>query len=270
MGAKISFDTIQLTERGHVATVALNRPEVRNAFNALLIAELTVAFERIAARDDIHMIVLAGNGRTFCAGADVNWMRDSLDYTADDNVADALRMSDMFAAIRDAPQPVVGRIQGAALGGGMGLVAVCDVAVASDDTVFGFTETRLGIVPAVISRFVVPKIGESWARALFLTADRFDAARAEHIGMVHHIAGRESLDDAVNSVLQSLQSGGPRALRTAKKLVAGLSGLSQAEQREFTAETIARARAGREGQEGLRAFLEKREPVWRVKRDIDA
>jgi len=246
-----------------VATVTLNRPEVHNAFNALVIAELTLAFEQLAARDDIHVIVLAGNGPSFCAGADVNWMRDSLDYSTEDNIADALRMSDMFATIRDTQQAVVGRVHGAALGGGMGLVAVCDIAISAADARFGFTEARLGIVPAVISRFVVPKIGESWARALFLTAERFDAARAERIGIIHNVAAPEMLDDAVASVLSSLQACGPQAIRTVKTLVAGLAELSQAEQRQFTAQTIAQTRTGDEGQEGLRAFLEKREPSWR-------
>jgi methylglutaconyl-CoA hydratase len=229
-----------------------------------------VAFERLAARDDIHVVVLAGNGPSFCAGADVNWMRDSLEYSTEDNIADALRMSDMFAAIRDTPQAVVGRVQGAALGGGMGLVAVCDIAVAASDARFGFTEARLGIVPAVISRFVVPKIGESWARALFLTAERFDATRAEQIGIVHHVAAREQLDETIGSVLHSLRAGGPRAIRTSKMLVARLSGLSQAQQRELTAQIIAQARIEEEGQEGLRAFLEKREPAWRRNRDSEA
>jgi methylglutaconyl-CoA hydratase len=246
-----------------VATVTLNRPEVHNAFNALLIAELTRAFGLLATRNDVHVIVLKGNGPSFCAGADINWMRDSLDYSTEGNIADALRMSDMFSAIRDAPQPVVGRVHGAALGGGMGLVAVCDISVAASDTRFGFTEARLGIVPAVISRFVVPKIGESWARALFLTAERFDAARAERIGIIHHVAAPEALDAVVVSVLSSLRACGPQALRTVKTLLHGLTELAEAEQRQFTAQTIARARTGDEGQEGLRAFLEKREPSWR-------
>jgi methylglutaconyl-CoA hydratase len=263
------LDTIEIGLLERVATVTLNRPDVHNAFNAVLIAELTQAFRDLSDRDDVDAIVLGGNGKSFCAGADIHWMRESLNYSTEDNMADALRMSDMFATIRDVPQAVVGRVQGAALGGGMGLLAVCDIVVAAADAQFGFTEGRLGIVPAVISRFVVPKIGVSWAGALFLTAERFDAERAERIGIVHQVCSPECLDEAIASTLDSLRASGPHALRTSKMLVTRMSEMPPAEQKEFTARTIAGARTSAEGQEGLKAFLERRPPAWRENRHAD-
>ncbi len=190
-------------------------------------------------------------------------MRASLDLSESENVEDALRMSDMFAAIDQAPQAVVARVHGAALGGGMGLIAVCDIVVAASDSRFGFTEAKLGIVPAVISRFVFPKVGPSWSRALFLTGERFDVNLARTMGLVHHSASAEELDAEVGRVVDELMSAGPGAVRAAKTLVAGLQSKPYEEHRRYTAETIARLRAGTEGQEGLRAFLEKRKPSWR-------
>ena len=269
MCADEKLDTVEIDVLDRVATVTLNRPEVHNAFNAILIADLTQTFRRFFDREDVDAIVLRGKGKSFCAGADIHWMRESLSYSTEDNMADALRMSDMFATIRDAPQAVLGRVQGAALGGGMGLLAVCDIVVAAADAQFGFTEGRLGIVPAVISRFVVPKIGVSWAGALFLTADRFDAEQAQRIGIVHHVCPPECLDEAITSTLDSLRASGPHALRTSKMLVARISQMAPGEQREFTARTIAGARTSAEGQEGLKAFLERRTPAWRENRRAD-
>jgi len=177
------YETIDLVRSGPVVTVSLNRPDVRNALNAQMIAELTDAFQSLTARDDMRVIVLQGNGASFSAGADVNWMRASLDFSPGVNLEDARRMSDMFHAIDLVSAPVVCKAHGAALGGGMGLLAVCDIVVAAEGTVFGFTEVKLGIIPAVISRFVLPKIGESWARALYLTAERFGPDLARHTGL---------------------------------------------------------------------------------------
>jgi methylglutaconyl-CoA hydratase len=227
-----------------------------------MIGELGAEFERLAATD-VRVVVLRGQGASFSAGADVNWMRASLDYSPDENIVDARRMWDMFATIAAFPAPVICRVHGAALGGGMGLMAVCDVVVAARETTFGFTEAKLGIIPAVISSFVLPKIGESWARALFLTAERFGPELARHIGLVHWICAADELDLTVENKVGEMLASGPEAAREAKKLIAAGRRRHADELREYTSETIATLRAGAEGQEGLKAFLEKRAPTWR-------
>jgi methylglutaconyl-CoA hydratase len=250
---------------GGIAEVRLNRPDVRNAFNADLIGALRDAFAALSVDSNVRTIVLGGTGKTFCGGADVNWMRDSLELTIADNIRDAERMSDMFRAIDTCPKPVIGRIHGAALGGGAGLAAVCDIVVAADDSVFGFTETKLGIIPAVISPFVLAKIGRSAARALFLTGQRFDAARAERIGLVHEVVAPDALDARIEAIEIELATAGPGAIAAAKTLVATVSETSYAQSRELTARAIAAARTTPEGQEGLRAFLERRPASWVAK-----
>jgi methylglutaconyl-CoA hydratase len=241
-----------------IARVTLARPDVRNAFNAELIAEVRDEFLRLSEDREVWAVVLSGEGAVFCGGADVNWMRAALDLSYDRNLADAEAMSDMFRAIDRCPKPVVGRIHGAALGGGAGLAAVCDVAVACDDTVFGFTEVKLGIIPAVISPFVVAKIGASQARDLFLTGRRFDAMHAKEIGLVHAVVAREELDAAVRGVLDELRTAGPQAIAAAKALIASVRDADYDVSRDLTTDAIARLRVTEEGQEGLRAFLERR------------
>jgi methylglutaconyl-CoA hydratase len=255
--------TVEVSLEGSVAWVALNRPAVSNAFNADMIAEITGVFEDLHTRNDVHLVVLTGNGPTFSAGADVAWMQASLDFSREENVADARRMSSMFAAIEEVPQPVLARVHGACLGGGMGLIAVCDCVIAAEDTVFGFTETKLGIIPGVISAFVLPKIGESWARALFPTGERFGASLARQIGLVHWIVAADQLDIMLGAKIQELLGAGPSAAREAKRLILDTRRVSLDERRELTAQHIATVRTGTEGQEGLRAFLEKRQPAWR-------
>jgi methylglutaconyl-CoA hydratase len=234
-----------------VLRINLARPERRNAFDADLIAELTAAFTDVGAA---RAVVLAGDGQSFCAGADIEWQRSAIDLSLDENAEDALRLYRMCEAIDHCPAPVVARVHGYALGGGSGLVACADIALAAPDTVFGFSEVKLGIIPAVISPFVLPKIG-AHARRYFLTGERFDAETALRIGLISEIA--TPLDDAVNQVVAELLSAGPEAVREAKRLVrerpAGVE----------TAQIAARLRAGPEGQEGLRAFLDRREPGWR-------
>jgi methylglutaconyl-CoA hydratase len=256
------YKTIELRMDTPVAVVALNRPEVRNAFDALMISELTDCFAGLAGQDGVRAVVLRGNGRAFSAGADVNWMRSSLDFTPDENVADARRMSEMFAAIDGIPKPVVGLAHGAALGGGMGLLAVCDVVIAVEGTTFGFTEVKLGIIPAVISRFVLPKIGESWARSLFVTGERFGSDVARQIGLVHWIAAEDEVDPLLEGKISEILTSGPRAAGAAKSLIHGYADRRRDELRDWTADQIAELRAGKEGQEGLRSFLEKRRPNW--------
>ncbi len=252
------MSTITISSQARVARVTLARPEVRNAFNADVIRELRDAFVRLSGDDDVRAVVLAGEGPSFCGGADINWMRGALDLSYDENAADAEAMSMMFRAIDRCAKPVIGRIHGAALGGGSGLAAVCDIAIASDDALFGFTEVKLGIIPAVISPFVLAKIGPSHARALFLTGERFDAARALHIGLVHRVVTAEQLDAAVDEALAQIMTSGPEAVAAAKALVARVAAASYDETLGITSSAIAKQRTSPEGQEGLRAFLERR------------
>jgi methylglutaconyl-CoA hydratase len=251
---------------GPVEYLTLNRPEVRNALDDEVIAELTAwAGEPPPARG-VRAVVLAGAGRLFSAGADVNWMAKTVNYTEAENVADAEAMARMFAALDELPVPLVGRIQGAALGGGAGLTAVCDLAVADEGAVFGFTEVKLGIVPAVISPFVLAKIGRSAARELFLTGARFPAERARTIGLVHQVVTAAELDAAVDAAVREILTAGPEAVAAAKALIRDVAGRSPAEARGITARAIAARRVSGEGQEGLRAFLEKRQPSWSRRR----
>ena len=235
----------------HILRVTLARPERRNAFDAALIAELTEAFADVG---DARAVVLAGEGQSFCAGADVEWQRSAVDLSHAENVEDALRLYRMCETIDHCPAPVVARVHGYALGGGSGLVACADVAIAAPDAVFGFSEVKLGIIPAVISPFVLPKIG-AHARRYFLTGERFDADTALRIGLVEEVAA--DLDTAVDRVVSELLTSGPEAVRAAKRLI------RERPAGEETAQIAARLRAGDEGQDGLRAFLDKREPNWR-------
>lgn len=245
------MSALRIEQDGYVRRVTLARPERRNAFDANLIRELTEAFADVG---DARAVVLAGEGQSFCAGADVEWQRSAIDLTYEENVEDALRLYRMCQTIDLCPAPVIARVQGYALGGGSGLVACADVAIAAPDGTFGFSEVKLGIIPAVISPFVLPKIG-AHARRYFLTGERFDAPSALRIGLVHEIA--EDLDAAVDRVVGEVLTAGPEAVRAAKKLV------RERPTGEETARIAARLRAGDEGQEGLRAFLERREPGWR-------
>lgn len=261
------MDYTYLTTRrdGGVEFLQLNRPDVRNAFNEHVIAELSdwaaaAAAEPLATRP--RVVVLSGAGKMFCAGADVTWMAKTIAYTEADNVRDATAMSRMFAALDSLPMPLVGRIQGAALGGGAGLAAVCDIVVADDQAVFGFTETKLGIMPAVISPFAIAKIGRSAARELFLTGARFSAARAREIGLVHAVVPSADLDAAVGRYVAELLSAGPEAVAATKALIPSVAALSIEDARSVTARAIAARRVSEEGQEGLNAFLAKRKPAW--------
>ncbi len=245
-----------------VVRVHLNRPDVRNALDAEAIERLSEVFQSLRDRSDIRAVVLEGEGAIFCGGADIKYMRAALELSDTQNFDDALRLSDMFAAIDDCPAPTIARVQGAALGGGVGLIAVCDIVVAEEDALFGFTEAKLGIVPAVISPFVLRKIGPSHARALFATAERFGAERARSIGLVHEVVPPGQLDACVESKVRELLTSGPLAARLAKNIARTVSGLSPDEAREWTARRIASQRVSDEGQEGLRAFLDKRRPPW--------
>jgi methylglutaconyl-CoA hydratase len=258
----MTYQHLILQHDGPVARIILNRPDVHNAFNDTLVGEIRDAFREVATDDSVRVVVLTGAGISFCAGADLGWLQRAVDYTVEENLADASRLVEMLNAIDLCPKPVVARVNGAALAGGTGLVACSDIAIALETARFGFTESRLGLVPATISPYVVRKIGESHARALFLTAERFEAARAVAIGLVHQAVSAEELDAAVERTVRNLLAGGPIALAENKALLRDIRARSGDELGRYTAETIARLRTSVEGQEGLRAFLEKRGTSW--------
>jgi len=253
---------VRVERAGTNARVVVDRPDVRNAFNAELIAALHETFVALGHDDAVRSIVLAGAGKTFSGGADITWMRDALALGEDDNVRDAESMAAMFRAIDNCPKPVIARVQGAALGGGCGLVAVADIAVVADDALFGFTEVKLGLIPAVISPFVIAKIGVSHARAHFVTGARFDARHAREIGLVHEVVALDALDAHIDALVRELRSAGSEAVAAAKHLVATVARTSDDEIDAFTTRAIAQRRVSDEGQEGLRAFLERRTPSW--------
>jgi methylglutaconyl-CoA hydratase len=253
---------LRVRRDGIVAFVELARPEVRNAFNAALIEELHATFAALGGDDAVRAIVLSGEGPVFCGGADISWMRGSLDLSPEENAEDARRLSRMLRAIDTVPKPTIARVHGAALGGGAGLVAACDIAIASDEARFGFTETKLGIMPAVISPFVLAKIGHSHARALALTGERFDAARALAIGLVHEVVSIDRLDAAIGRVFGEIATASPSGVAATKRLFARVAELDYDATLEPTARAIAAQRTSEEGQAGLRAFLEKRPAPW--------
>jgi methylglutaconyl-CoA hydratase len=251
---------IQTELRDGVYAIRLNRPEVRNALNDALIAALTKAFAAPPAA--ARAVVLSGEGASFCAGADAEWMKRSKSFTREENARDAAAVSTMLQAIDDCPLPVIARIQGAAMGGGAGLAAVADIAVAEEGAQFGFSEVRLGLVPAVISTYVLPRIGIGAARRYFLTGERFDAAEARRIGLVHEVAPAGQLDVKVQAIVSEILKGGPQAVKAAKRLLRDVVRLPREKAVEETLRVISEIRVTPEAQEGLSAFLEKRKPNW--------
>jgi methylglutaconyl-CoA hydratase len=257
----VAYEFLTVERQGPVERVTLNRPDVRNAFNERVIAELT-AWAESAHDNPPRVAVLSGAGKVFSAGADAAWMAKMAGYTHDENVRDARAGASMFLAINTIPAIVIGRIHGAALGGGSGLAAVCDVVVAEERTIFGFTETKLGILPAMISPYVLQKIGASAARELFLTGMRFDAVKAKAIGLVHDIVAVEALDAAVEKYVAEALSASPTAVARSKALIPRVLDRPPGDVMDITAEAIAAQRVSPEGQEGLTAFLDKRSPAW--------
>jgi methylglutaconyl-CoA hydratase len=254
---------IQVTDK--VATVTLNRPDVRNAFNDEVIVEMTTAFDALGARADVRCIVLAANGTAFCAGADLNWMRSMADYTREQNLADAGRLAAMMHAVYACPKPTIARIQGDVYAGGTGLVAACDIAISSDAVHYCLSETRLGLVPSTISPYVIRAMGARAAHRYFLTAERFSAAEAWRIGFVHELVTAAELDGKVAEVAQALVNAGPEAVRLCKKLVQDVAGHDITPALiQTTVESIADVRVSPEGREGLQSFLQKRKPNWLV------
>jgi methylglutaconyl-CoA hydratase len=258
----MTYNTLLLDEGDGVLPVTLNRPDVHNAFNDELIREAIDLFQNIGSRN-MRVIVLRGTGPNFCAGADLNWMSKMVSYTRDQNIHDSSLLAKMFALMNECPVPLIGAIQGAAIGGGVGLVAVCDIVIAARDTKFGLSEVKLGILPAVISPYVIEKIGATHARALFLTGERFDAERALRIGLVHRLVDEAAaLDAAVAETVKQLKSSGPEAVRECKKLIAFVAANEQAEAIPYTIEAIATRRVSEEGQQGMQAFLKKEKAPW--------
>lgn len=257
--------TLDIERRDSVVRVFLNRPEVRNAFNDAVIAELKLAFTGFAKDDSLRAVVLGGHGKAFCAGADLGWMRAMADYTWEQNREDAQRLADMLHAIWSCPVPVIGRIHGDAYAGGVGLAAVCDVLVAAEGVTFCLSEARLGLLPATIGPYVVRALGEQASRRYFATAERFGAAQAHALGFVHEVVAADALDAKIDEILVAVAGNGPAAVRACKRLVQDVAGRPIDEAlRADTARRIADIRASAEGREGVQSFLNKREPAWRV------
>ena len=258
-----NYDTLTIDVANRVATITLNRPDVRNAFNETTIADLTMAFDEVGQDADVRAIVLAANGPAFCAGADLNWMKKMAGYSHDENEADAMRLAEMLRTIYLCPKPTVARVQGDCYAGGMGLVAACDIVVASDTAGFCLSEVKLGLIPATISPYVIKAMGEQAARRYFLTAERFDAAEAQRIGVAHAVVAPEALDATVAGIVKALVNNSPHAVRQAKTLVREIVGQPVDDALLLdTAGRIAAIRASTEGREGVASFLEKRKPTW--------
>ena len=259
----MAFTTLIVTREGKIATVTLNRPDTRNAFNEETIAEITQVFSELGADDELRAIVLAANGPAFCAGADLNWMKKMAGYTHAENHADALQLARMLRTIYLCPKPVVAKVQGDCYAGGTGLVAACDIIVAAEEANFCLSEVKLGLIPATISPYVIKAMGENASRRHFLTAERFSAPEALRIGFAHEVVAADTLDAKVAEILKALVNNSPNAVRAAKALVREVVGLTVDDALlADTAERIAHIRASEQGREGVASFLEKRKPNW--------
>jgi methylglutaconyl-CoA hydratase len=257
-----AFQTIRMELEGKVARITFARPEVHNAFNADMIAELAGAFDQLKAEPDVRVVVLTGEGESFCAGADINWMREIIDYSYEQNLSESLLLAEALHKLYTLPKPTVAMVNGTAIGGGNGFLSACDIAVAAEEARFGLSEVKIGLVPAAISPFVIRKIGESKAREYFLTGKRIPAVKAQEIGLVNQVVPREKLDGAVGELVDLLLTSGPEALANCKELIFQVPRLSLEEVKEYTARMIANLRISEEGQEGMASFLEKRKPKW--------
>jgi methylglutaconyl-CoA hydratase len=258
----MSFTTVKYEKLDRIARVTFNRPEIHNAFNAVLITEMQQVFDEIKKDESIRVVVLTGAGKSFCAGADLNWMRSVINQSYEQNLSESLALAELFYSMYTCPRPVIGRINGAAIGGGTGFVAVCDIAIAARSAVFSFSEVKIGVVPACIGPYVIKKIGEGRTRELFITGKRMSAERAHEVGLVNTVVDDDRLDAEVEKLTRSVLSSGPQAVAMAKKLVSEVPAMSPDEFKPYTAEMIARLRISEEGQEGMDAFLNKRKPKW--------
>ena len=256
------FETISYSLKDRVAAVTLDRPEVHNAFNEVMIAELTETFKKVSEDESVRVVVLTGNGKSFSAGADLNWMKKMINYSYEQNLEDSLKLAELFFLMYSLPTPIIARVNGVAIGGGTGLVAVCDIAIAAENAKFSLSEVKLGLVPACISPYVIRKVGEGRCREFFLTGERLIAQRALEAGLVNRVVPSEQLDQAVQEKVDQLISSGPKALTMCKELLKNVPGMGFEKAKTYTADMIASMRIGDEGQEGMNAFLEKRKPKW--------
>lgn len=257
------FKTIEFEKKDSIATVWLNRPEIRNAFNEVMIAELIEVFEAINAMEEVRLIMLRGRGKSFCAGADLNWMRDVVNYGYEQNYRESYQLSKCFHTIYTAAKPTIAKVHGAAIGGANGLLAACDFAYAGDETVFSLSEVKIGVVPACISPYVIKRVGEYGSRELMLTGRRFNGQEAERYKLVNKSMPYEELDKYIEEVIKLLMSSGPKAMEHCKQLIYDVSNkVNLNEALDYTARVIAEIRSSEEGQEGMASFLEKRKPNW--------
>jgi len=256
------FRTILAAREGKALRLIMNRPQVHNAFNAEMIRELAVAFDGAEKDPDVRLVVLTGAGESFCAGADLNWMREIVRYSYEENLRESRELAELMYSIYALPKPTIARINGAVIGGGTGLFSACDIVIASERAKFGLSEVKIGLIPAAIGPYVIRRIGESGARELFLTGERFDARRALEIGLVNKVVTHEELDSKVEEVVNLLLSSGPEAIVKCKELLQRVPAMGLDEAKSYTAEMIAGLRVSPEGQEGMASFLEKRKPNW--------
>jgi methylglutaconyl-CoA hydratase len=260
----MEYTTIKTEISNAVYRVTLNRPDIRNAFDDTMISELTDAFQKLKRMDDVRVVVLSGAGKVFCAGADIHWMKKMVGYTFDNNLRDAVKLSIMLDLMYNCTRPIVAKVQGAAIGGGTGLVAVSDIPIASRDTEFSFSEVRIGLVPACISPYVLKKVGEARSTEFFITGERLSAQRVCDAGLVSRVVSLEELDAEVEKMVGRLLRNGPKAMQMCKDLVRKVPGMPASEMKAYTARAIADMRVSTEGQEGMAAFFEKRKPKWAI------
>jgi methylglutaconyl-CoA hydratase len=256
------YETLLLEKDGARARLWLNRPEVHNAFNARMIGELREALADLRGDPGTRVVILSGRGRSFCAGADLNWMREIIRFSREQNLRESLDLAEFLHELYTLPKPTIARVNGAAIGGGAGFVAACDMVVADAEAKFGLSEVKIGLVPACIAPYVLRKTGERWARQYFLTGERFWGERAREVGLVNVLAGPGELEAKVEGLVKSLLSSGPEAMAKAKVLLGRVPGMTFEEAKVFTAEMIADLRTSPEGQQGMAAFLEKKRPPW--------
>jgi methylglutaconyl-CoA hydratase len=259
----MNYETLVYTKKDDIATVTLNRPDVHNAMNETLMNELTTCFQHISRDDSVTAVILTGNGKSFCAGADLTWMKQMVNFSREENKNDSRLLLDMYDTLYSCPKPVIGRINGHAFGGGIGLLTVCDITITVPEMKFAFSEVKLGIIPAVISTFVATRMKPADMRRFFITGERFDSTIANEIGLIDLVVPYENLDDTVRSFVEHVRSSGPCAIKEIKHLIENFIKMDVEKYKELTVEKISELRVSQEGQEGIAAFLEKRKPNWK-------
>ncbi|MEF8874165.1 MAG: enoyl-CoA hydratase-related protein [Candidatus Thermoplasmatota archaeon] len=257
------YETLDVSSEENVLKISLDRPEVHNAMNESLMKELIDCFQEIREDDDIRAVVLTGKGKSFCAGADLNWMKEMVDYSKEENIESSRTLVELYDSIYSCPKPVLGRINGPAFGGGLGLIATCDVNIVVSDVKFGFSEANIGLIPSVISTYVGKRIGGAKMRHLFITGERFDSNYGKEIGLFDFVVPSNELDPTIDEYIEKVKSSSPRAVWEVKNLIEKYDHLNEKDYKDFTVEKISELRVSEEGQEGINAFLEKREPAWR-------